>query len=75
MYTNGMCRYHGGVLSQYVCAHRLHHTSPILPDYRIAFVADLLNVFTCSMNHHTTGSEHLMSTVEKKIVSLYSITM
>ena len=31
MYRNGMCRYHGGVLSQYVCAHRLHHTSPILP--------------------------------------------
>ena len=34
--------------------------------FRIAFVADLLNVLTCSMNHHTTGPEHLMSTVEKK---------
>ena len=35
---------------------------------RIAYVADLkhkLSVLTCSMNHHTTGPEHSMSTVEK----------
>ena len=31
--------------------------------------------FTCSMNRHTTDTEHSMSTVEKIIVSLYSITM
>ena len=35
---------------------------------RIAFVVDLLNVFTCSMNHHTTDLEHLMSTVVKKTI-------
>ena len=30
MYTNGMCRYHGGVLRQYVCAHMAtsHKPSP-----------------------------------------------
>ena len=51
-----------------ICAHRLHHTSCII---HRAFLADL-NGFTCSMNHQP---EYLMSTVEKKTVSLYSITM
>ena len=30
-----------------------------------------LYVYPCSVNHHTTGPEHLLSTVEKKTVSLY----
>ena len=66
-----ICRYHGGDLSQYV--HIGYITQALY--CRIAFVAHLLNVFTCSMIHHTTGLEHSMSTVEKKTVSLYSITM
>ena len=69
-----MCRYHGGVLSQYV--HIGYRTQALYCCIiRRAFVADLLNVFTCSMNHHTTGPEHLMSTVEKKTVHYNSITI
>ena len=65
-----MCRYHGGVLSQYV--HIGYITQALYCRIiRITFVADQLNVFTCSI----TGPEHLMSTAEKKTVSLYSITL
>ena len=58
-------RYHRGVLSHIGCITQALYCRII----RRAFVADLLNVFTCSMNDHTTGPEHLMSTVEKKTVS------
>ena len=61
-----MCRYHRGVLSQYV--HIGYITQALYCRIiRITFVAHLLNVFTCCI----TGPEHLMSTVEKKTVSLY----
>ena len=55
-----MCRYHGGVFSQYV--HIGYITEALYCRIiHIAFVAS----FTCSI----TGPEHLMSTVEKKTVS------
>ena len=60
-----MCRYHGGVLSQYVHIGYITQARTI----RRAFVADLLK------NHHTNGPEHLMSNVEKKTVRYNSITM
>ena len=59
--TQCMCRYHEEGLSQYV--HIGYSTQALYCRIiRRAFV------FTCSMNHHTTGPEHLMSTVEKKTV-------
>ena len=66
------CWYHVGVNHNYV---HVGYITQALYCRIIRVLADLLNVFTCSINHHTTGPEHLMSTVEKKTVSLYSITM
>ena len=57
---------HNRVLSQYDI-----HTSPVY--IHRAFVADYYMCSHASMNHHSTGPEHLMPTVEKKTVSLYNV--
>ena len=64
--TQSMCRYHGGVLSQYV--HIGYITQALYCRIiRIAFVADLLNVFTCRAFNVYCGEENCLTILHHNI--------